>query len=120
MIDRHRKTGEIVLFLLVMIAETLLLPVVAPVIMVTNLRESADGDLLIPGIQSGGSFVSALIAFVSVGGTVLDSPSEGVDRRSATGLTPEPLPTPIKALTLPSVQKENKKIDLKNETQNHE
>ncbi|MDS0220485.1 hypothetical protein NDI54_03870 [Haloarcula sp. S1AR25-5A] len=117
--DRNRKTGEVVACLLVMIAGTLLLPVVAPVITVTNVGESADGDLLIPGIQPEGSFVSALTAFASVGGTVLDSPSAGVDGRSAAGLTPELLPTLIEALAFPPFEK-NKKIDLNNEAQNHE
>lgn len=118
--NKKQKSEEVVAYLLVMFAGTLLLPVVAPVIMMTNPGESADGHLLIPGIRSEGSFVSTLTAFASVGGTVLDSPSAGVDERLATGLTPEPFPTPIKALTLRSVQKENRKLDLKNETQNHE
>jgi hypothetical protein len=116
----NKKTGGVVVYLLVAIAGILLLPVGSPVITVTNTRKDAGEDLSIPDIQSEGSFVSVLTGFASVGRTVLDSPSVGVDGRSATDLTPDRLSTLIKTLTFPPVQEENKEIDFHDEIQSYE
>lgn len=132
--DRKRKTGEVVAYLLATVAGTLLLPVVAPVIMWRNARGYADDYSWLPGIQSGGGATSAIAAFIYVvafaaliggiaffasgGGSVLDSPSVGADGSGpGVSATPTPTPTPTEAPTLPPVEEDTKDADPNNETQ---
>ncbi|KAA9399921.1 hypothetical protein Har1130_02225 [Haloarcula sp. CBA1130] len=132
--NRKRKTGEVVVYLLATVAGTLLLRVVAPVIMWANARGYTDDYSWLPGIQSGGGVTSGLAAFVYVvafaaliggialfasgGGSVLDSPSTGADGSGpGVSATPTPTPTPNEAPTLPPVEEATKDTDPNNETQ---
>jgi hypothetical protein len=135
--NRKRKTGRVVAYLLATVAGTILYSPIALDIMWRDAHGYADEDPTMSDIHSGDGFFTILTAFSHVvvvaalirgiaffttgGGTVLDSPSAGADGDGqAVRSIPNPTPTPTEIPTLPPIEKERNETGLKNDTQHHE
>ncbi|MFU1780021.1 hypothetical protein ACM16X_01435 [Haloarcula japonica] len=130
--DRKRKTGHVVSYLLLPLTRTLLTSFLAPIIVWISVCGYPDEDASALGTQSGDGVFGILTAFANVVvfvthiggitfdcGTMLDSPLSRLDRDGLiVGAVLESTSTEI--LTLLSVGEENNDTDVNNETQVHE